>query len=587
MTVVTSNRENRRIDAEPNDNSLPDELHDSNRLGDQLLKANLVSAKDLEAAFAGNKRGLKVGELLLDVGLLSEDQLLPFMGRQMGTPTVRLRDGLVDPIAARRIPQPVSKRLNAVALFEVHGTLTVAMDDPRDLVTLDEIEQITGLQVRPVFAFKDAIHRIIDRCYQDDFEVDTVTADMDESAVEINAETSAVDFSSVEQLVNGSPIINLVNYLILQAIQKSASDIHIEPGRRFSQVRFRVDGQLQEMLRPRRDIHPAIVSRIKVMSKMDIAEHHLPQDGRCQVTVDKKEIDLRVSSLPTVNGEKIVIRVLDRGRLTFNLETLGLASDQLADLKEILNRPYGLMLATGPTGSGKSTTLYSALELIKSVHRNIITVEDPVEYQIDQINQVQVDKARGLEFASVLRSILRQDPDVIMVGEIRDSETAHVAVQAALTGHLVISTLHTNDAHGAITRLIDMEVEPYKIAAALQGVIGQRLVRKVCPKCKMHYHPSKETFDLINYQGDHRKRFLKGEGCRECYDSGYQGRLGIYEVVAVDTTLRQLISNGASQSAMRDDFLSRGGKTLFDSGIHLAEKELTSLEEVTRVAITG
>ena len=394
-----------------------------------------------------------------------------------------------------------------IALFRVRNELTVATDDPLDLDKIDRIERTTGLTVRPVFAFKAAIERMMRRAYEDDFHVDAVTADLDDAAVELRADASDVDVASVHQLVEGSPVINLVNYLVLQAVRKSASDIHIEPGRKFATVRYRVDGQLVEVLRPRRDIYPAIVSRIKVMAKMDIAEHRMPQDGRCQVVADGKEVDLRISTLPTVLGEKVVIRVLDKQRLTFNLDELGMPPDVLDVVKELLRKPYGLVLVTGPTGSGKTTTLYSALELIKSVHRNIVTVEDPVEYQIELINQVQVESGRGVSFAGALRSILRQDPDVIMVGEIRDAETAQVAVQAALTGHLVLSTLHTNDSAGAVMRLMDMGVESYKLAAALVGVVAQRLVRTICPHCRTTYYPSAEYLEALHYKGDKRRSF--------------------------------------------------------------------------------
>jgi type II secretory ATPase GspE/PulE/Tfp pilus assembly ATPase PilB-like protein len=370
--------------------------------------------------------------------------------------------------------------------------------------------------------------------------------------------------------------------LILQAVRKGVSDIHLEPSRKHSTVRFRIDGQLAEVLRPRRDIHPALISRIKVMAKLDIAEQRVPQDGRCQVIVDRKEIDLRISTLPTVLGEKIVMRVLDKGRLTFNLDELGMPKDTLVDVKGLLKKPHGLLLVTGPTGSGKTTTLYSALELIKSVHRNIVTVEDPVEYQIELINQVQVAASRSVSFASTLRSILRQDPDIIMIGEIRDAETAQVAIQAALTGHLVLSTLHTNDSAGAITRLTDMGVEPYKLAAALVGVIAQRLVRMICPNCRTTYYPSEEYLESLHFKGDKRRSFSRGSGCSDCYDTGFQGRIGIYEVLVGNAELRQLISREASLDTVRQWFTEQNRRTLLEAGLDLAEQEVTSLEEVAR-----
>lgn len=554
-------------------------------LGQQLLGADLITDEDLEAALAlQSKRGQRLGETLLEMGMATEEQLLPHIAEQLATPAIRLREGLIDPAVVRIIPRELAEKLGVLAMFRVRDTLTVAMDDPLNLDLTDQIERITGLSVRAVFAFRASVDRMLRRCYEDDFQVDAVTADLDDSAVELQSDMADVDVASVQDLVEGSPVINLVNYLILQAIRKGASDIHIEPSRKYGIVRFRIDGQLVEVLRPRRDIYPAVVSRIKVMAKLDIAEQRQPQDGRCQVVVDRKEVDLRVSTLPTVVGEKVVMRVLDKQRLTFNLDELGIPPGELTHIKKMLARPHGLMLVTGPTGSGKTTTLYSALELIKSVHKNIVTVEDPVEYQIDLINQVQVDAARDVAFAKALRSILRQDPDIIMVGEIRDAETAQVAVQAALTGHLVLSTLHTNDSAGALTRMRDMGVEPYKLAASLVGVVAQRLLRTVCPRCHTTHYPTKEYLQSLNYQGDTQRSFARGEGCRECYDSGFQGRTGAYEVLPINEHLRGLIGADAPISEIRKAQRDSELRTLLDCGFELAERELTSLEEVARVA---
>ncbi len=327
-----------------------------------------------------------------------------------------------------------------------------------------------------------------------------------------------------------------------------------------------------------------MISRIKVLAKLDISEHRMPQDGRVHLTVDGREIDLRVSTLPTILGEKIVMRVLDRKNVTFYLDKLGMPDAALVKTKSLLKRPYGLLLTTGPTGSGKTTTLYSAVELIKSIKRNIVTVEDPVEYQLDMINQVQVSNTKSMKFSDALRSILRQDPDVIMVGEIRDAETAAIAIQAALTGHLVLSTLHTNDSFSAVTRLLDMGIEPFKLAAALLGVIAQRLVRTICPSCKTTYYPSPEQLDAIQYQGDRRRQFVRGQGCRECYDTGFKGRTGIYEVFAVDREVRELITAHASVEDLRSYHRNLGGGSLITEGIRLAEEGRTGLDEVLEVA---
>jgi type IV pilus assembly protein PilB len=554
-------------------------------LGQQLVGADIITPQQLDQALAeGSQKGLRLGETLVEMGMVQEDTILPFIENHLGVPATRLRDGMIDPVAVRLLPRRVAERLDAVALFKIRDTLCVAMADPQNLEHVDELERITRLKVRPVFAFRTSIQRTLPRCYEEGFEVDTVTADLDESAVQLQSDAAEADLTNVESMVDGSPIINLVNYLLVQAIRSGASDIHIEPSRKFSIVRFRVDGQMYEALRPRRDMHPALVSRIKVMGKMDIAEHNRPQDGRFQVTVEGREVDFRVSTLPTVLGEKIVLRILDKENLTFNLDVLGFPPDMLKRVKLLLEKPYGLLLVTGPTGSGKTTTLYSALELIKSVHSNVVSVEDPVEYQVELVNQVQVDESRSLSFSSALRSILRQDPDIIMIGEIRDVPTAQIAVQAALTGHLVLSTLHTNDCAGAIHRLADMEIEPFKIAASVVGVIAQRLIRTVCSSCKTFVYASDELLETIHYQGDRRRSFVRGEGCPKCHDTGFVGRTGIYEVMAVDREMRSLIAARASIDEIRDCYRRAGGKTLLEQGIRLAEKEQTSLEEVMRVA---
>jgi len=556
-------------------------------LGEQLVRAGVLTPNELEAALnEHSSKRVQLGETLLELGFVDEDTLLRFLSQQMQMPAVRLRDGLIDPAVVRLLPRPKAEALCALAMFKVRGVLSVAMADPRNLQQLDDIERITGLPVRPVMALKSTIQKMLPRCYEDNFAVDAVTADIGQDAVEVQADAIDVQLGDIESLAEGSPVINLVNYMIVNALRQKASDIHVEPGHRYSTIRYRVDGQLREVLRPRREFHPAIVSRLKVMAKLDISEQRVAQDGRIHVTVEGREIDLRVSTLPTITGEKIVMRVLDRRNVTFNLDQLGVPQNLLKRMKDMLARPHGLLLVTGPTGSGKTTTLYSAIELIKSVHRNIVTVEDPVEYQLEQINQVQVGASKAMNFPAALRSILRQDPDVIMVGEIRDAETANVAIQASLTGHLVLSTLHTNDASSAVTRLHDMGIETYKTAAALVGVIAQRLVRTICPQCKTPHYPSSEILELLRYKGDHRRQFLRGEGCRECYDTGFRGRLGIYEVLWASREMRQTIVDNHDVEPVRQCHLKQGGTFLMQEGIRLAEEGKTSLEEVIRVAFS-
>jgi len=554
-------------------------------LGQRLLQAELITEEELETALKERtNKNLQLGESLVDLGFIKESELLPFLQRQLSIPAVQLRDGMIDPLTVPLLPRSKAEALNAVVMFKVRDRVTVAMAEPQNLQQVDELERITRLKVQPVIALRSEIQRMITRCYQAGFEVDVVTADLEEGAVEFDADAIEMSLADVESLAEGSPIINLVNYMIVHAVRQGASDIHIEPGSKHTAIRFRVDGLLREVLRPRKDFHPAIISRVKLMAKMDIAEHRQPQDGRMHVVVEGREIDLRASTLPTVLGEKAVLRILDKQNVTFNLDQLGVPDRQLAQIKQMLAKPYGLMLVTGPTGSGKTTTLYSALELIKSVHRNIITVEDPVEYQLELINQVQADNATNMTFASALRSILRQDPDVIMVGEIRDRETAEVAIQAALTGHLVLSTLHTNDSAAAVTRLLDMGVVGYKIAASLVGVIAQRLVRNVCQHCKTPHYPPAEILEMIHYEGDKRRQFLRGAGCNECHDTGFRGRTGIYEVLMCNPALRELISSEVSVDAIRACHRSQGGETLLHAGIRLAETGRTSLDEIIGTA---
>ena len=554
-------------------------------LGERLVRSGILSEMELETALLEQKsKDLRLGEVLIGLGFVQESDLLPLLGEQLGVTTVRLREGLVDPEVVHLLPRERAEAMNALAMFSVRGTLYVAMNEPQNLRAVDEIERLTGQPVRPVLASRDAIQKILARCYESDFSVDAVTADMDADAVEMNPDAFELDLHDMQSLAEGSPIINLVNYIIVHAVRQGASDIHIEPGHQHTSIRYRVDGQLREVLRPRRDFHSAMVSRIKVMGRMDIAEQRNPQDGRIHVVVEKQEIDLRCSTVPTVIGEKVVMRVLDKRNVTFNLNDLGLPDRQLGPMKQMLEKPYGLMLVTGPTGSGKTTTLYSSIELIKSISKNIVTVEDPVEYQLDLINQIQTGGTESMNFATALRAILRQDPDIIMVGEIRDVETAEIAVQAALTGHLVLSTLHTNDSASAVTRLVDMGIAPYKIAAALVGVVSQRLVRTICPRCRMSYYPRAEYLEMIHYEGDTRRQFEKGRGCDGCYDTGFKGRKGIYEIMTASKELRRLISNNASLEELRECMQKQGGTNLLQEGIALAEEGHTSLEEVVRVA---
>jgi type II secretory ATPase GspE/PulE/Tfp pilus assembly ATPase PilB-like protein len=577
------------------------------QLGQRLVEAGLLRQEQLETALehqaseeerlralnqqhgvsdegrSKSKNFKRLGEVVAELGLVDEAELLPMLGEQLGVDGVRLREGLIDPNAVQLIPREYAERFHVLPLMNVRNELTVAMADPQDLAAIDTLARISGCRIRPVFTLATGIDRLLPRCYEEDFSVDSVTADLDVEQLELDADAIDLDFHGTQQLAEGSPVINLVNYAIIQAVRQGASDIHIEAGQKNTSVRFRIDGSLREVMKPRKEMHPAIVSRIKVMAKLDIAEHRQPQDGRLHVRIARRDVDLRVSTLPTVLGEKVVMRVLDRQNVTFDLNRLGMPNDTLAVMRRMLTRPHGLVLVTGPTGSGKTTTLYSAIELIKGVERNMITVEDPVEYQLELINQVQVQNDSGVTFAQALRSILRQDPDVIMVGEIRDRETAETAIQAALTGHLVLSTLHTNDSASAVTRLLDMGVERFKIAASLVGVVAQRLMRNLCENCRESYYPSSKLLDQLHFTGDPRHTFARSRGCSQCYESGYRGRSGVYELLECTPEIRSMINGDANLDQLRS---AHTGPTLLSEGLRLAESCTTSLEEVGRVTLS-
>ncbi|MCA9191146.1 MAG: Flp pilus assembly complex ATPase component TadA [Planctomycetales bacterium] len=556
-------------------------------LGQRLVRAGFINEDQLRKALqVQGTHNLRLGETLVALGLIGETDLLPLIGHQLRYPWIRLREGHIDPAVVRNIPRHIAEQSACLALFKIHQRLVVAMAEPQNLETVDLLAELTGCEIRPVLSLRSSIERLLPRCYEDDFKVDVLTADMDDSAIELNSEDVYLDSESIHVIADGSPVINLVNYLIVQAVRQGASDIHIEPSQRSSIIRFRVDGRLREIIKPRRDLHPAMVSRIKVMSKLDIAEQRKSQDGRFHVRVDQRDVDLRVSTLPTVLGEKVVMRILDRSSITFDLDKLGVPDRQLAKVRRMLSRPHGLVLVTGPTGSGKTTTLYSAVEMIKHAGCNVVTVEDPVEYQLELVNQVQVNVARQMTFASALRSILRQDPDIILVGEIRDAETAEVAIQAALTGHLVLSTLHTNDCASTITRLQDMGIPSYKISAALAGIVAQRLVRKVCLQCRATHYPSDEQSQMVGYSEPTSQPFTRGAGCSQCFDTGYVGRQGVYEVLTIDAGVRDAICAGGSINELRRELKRQEGTTLLEEARMLAEAGVTSIEEVIRVALT-
>lgn len=555
------------------------------RLGDMLLTKGLVSEEQLQRALAQQKAtGTMLGELLVDQGIVSAPELVEALSACTGIKGCVLRHGLLDPELFKLLADE-AERLEAIPMFRVRDTLTVAMSEPQSLPKIDRLRQITGCKIRPVLALAKNIKEFIAKYRGGEVNVDAFLTSLAESDVEV-VEREAIDdgpVTDLDKLVAGSPVINLVNIMLLTAVRDKASDIHIEPDRKGTRIRYRIDGVLRDLLKPPAGLHAAIVSRVKVIGKMDIAEKRLPQEGRVRIVAEGRDIDLRVSSMPTLLGEKIVMRVLDKQNLHVRMEDLGFRTETLVSVKRMLDRPHGLFLVTGPTGSGKTTTLYSALDLLRSPELNILTVEDPVEYQLELVNQIQVQSAIGMTFAKALRSILRQDPDVIMVGEIRDEETARVAVQAALTGHLVLATLHTNDAPGAVSRLLDMGIEPYLLSSAMVGVIAQRLARTVCGNCGTKYYPTEIELADAKLADRSGRPFRKGSGCQQCHDTGFRGRLGIYEVMEVTPEIRRLIHRGAAPHEIREKLSESGFMSLRDEGVQLALAGKTSLDEVLRV----
>ena len=556
------------------------------KLGRMLVEAGHLSEEQLQKALARQKTGgKKLGEFLVAEKLVDESVVLDLLSQQLGLPAIKLRPGLIDPLVVDIIDKELAERHLIIPMFKVEDTLTVAMAEPQALLVVDDLERSTSLRLRPVIALAGNIKEYIKKYYAQEVKIDSFVASFEEAQVEV-VEKEAIDEGDIldlSQMSESSPVVNLVNLSIVQAVKEGASDIHIEPDKNYTRIRYRIDGILHDLMTPPREWHAAVVSRVKVLGRMDIAEKRVPQEGRIHILVEGREIDLRISSMPTILGEKIVVRVLDKNNLQLNLDKLGYHPEMVLALRRMLARPHGLFLVTGPTGSGKTTTLYSALDLLRNKERNIITIEDPVEYQLELINQIQVHEAVGLTFARTLRSALRQDPDIIMVGEIRDEETAKVAIQAALTGHLVLSTLHTNDSAGAVTRLLNMNVEPYLLASCMVGVVAQRLVRTICPKCKTTYFPDESVLDDMGWQGPRHRAFHRGEGCSLCHDSGFKGRRAICEVLEMTGPLRDLVLRRPSADEIKQYLMRGHWRSLKQEGIRIVEQGITSIDEMMRV----
>lgn len=547
------------------------------RLGDLLVENSVISQEQLqEALIEQRKSKRKLGDLLISQGYITEQQLIEVLEFQLGIPHVSLFKYQIDPAITQIIPESMAKRYQVLPFMKEGGKLMVAMADPLDYFAIEDLRMSTGFRIEPAISTRDELQRAIARHYG-------MRDSMNQMLVELPTQE---EIEETEITDEDSPIVRLVNQMIQQAVQLRASDIHVDPGENNLAIRYRIDGTLRtERLIPKQ-MQGFITARLKIMARLNIAERRLPQDGRIKMQFDYKMIDIRVSSLPTMHGEKIVLRLLDLSTGVKSVDTLGFSERNSVVFKEMINRPYGILLITGPTGSGKTTTLYSALNQLNQESVNIITVEDPVEYQLEGINQVHVNPGIGLTFAAGLRSILRQDPNIVMVGEIRDTETAEIAVRASLTGHLVLSTLHTNDAVSSVSRLRDMGVEPYLIASSLIGVVAQRLVRKICTDCKEAYVPSSQEAIMMEGHGLRSDMLHKGKGCGNCNSTGYRGRIAIHEVLSVDDHLRQLITDSASVDELRLAAKERGLVQLMEDGLLKVSQGMTTLQEVLRETVS-
>jgi type IV pilus assembly protein PilB len=553
-------------------------------LGDILVDEGLLNRKQLGEAEEEQQRvGKSLGRVLVDMGLVKEAALVSALARQVGLDFVDLTEHHIDPAAASLLPEQVSRRYRALPIGYDGTRLIVAMSDPANVFALDDIRTITGMEIKPVVATASDVEAAIRRYGQFEQSVEDIATEASAAHGE-----EAQDLESMPAAVEEAPIVKLVNLLITQAVADRASDIHIEPMEKDIRIRYRIDGVLHEVMRSPKNIQNGLVSRLKVMADINIAERRVPQDGRVGLVVGGRAVDLRLATLPTVFGEKVVIRILDKTSVLLKLEDLGFSDYAYERFEKAFRQPYGTVLVTGPTGSGKSTSLYATLNIINTMDRNIITVEDPVEYRLPGVNQIQVNMKAGLTFATALRSILRADPDVVLIGEIRDAETAVIGVEAALTGHLVLSTLHTNDAAAAITRLVEMGVEPYLVASALDCVVAQRLARVLCQHCKEAYKPTEKELQEARFSKElisQAKELYRPVGCSRCGKTGYRGRMGLYEVMPVTEEIERLTVESRSSDDIRRVAIEQGMVTLRDDGLQKVVAGETSLEEIFRVVV--
>jgi type IV pilus assembly protein PilB len=600
----------------------------SAKLGEILVRENLISPQHLrEALEYQREHGGRLGFNLVKLGLVSDDMITAVLSRQYGIPSVNLELFQIDASVLRLIPQEVAQKYSVLPLSRVGATLTLAMVDPTNVFAMDDIKFMTGLNVEPVVVAEASIQQAISKYYSTSREIDLASVSVDDAVlesvsvldgnghgsitnadlvsldsidfapaeggedVEIVEDNEEIDLSTLSRLSADAPVVRLVNVLLVDALRRGASDIHIEPYEKELRIRFRIDGVLYDVMHPPLKMRDALISRVKIMSKLDISEKRLPQDGRIKIKVKvdarSRELDFRVSTLPTLFGEKVVLRLLDKENLMLDMTKLGFEPDSLVKFKRNISKPYGMVLVTGPTGSGKTNTLYSALQALNTIDTNIMTAEDPVEFNLVGINQVQMKEQIGLNFAAALRAFLRQDPNIILVGEIRDFETAEIAIKAALTGHMVLSTLHTNDAPSTISRLMNMGIEPFLVATSVNLIQAQRLIRRICKDCKRENPMPPEALAEIGFRADEAQalKTYKGQGCTTCNNTGYKGRVGLYEVMEITDEIRELILIGASALELRKKAIDDGMISLRESGLHKIRAGITTVEEVVRETV--
>ncbi len=561
------------------------------RIGDQLVKNALITAEQLlEAQKAQKISGTRLGSQLVKLGHLTEEQLVDFLGNQYGLPSIILKEISPDPEIVKLIPINIVQKYHAIPFERTGSTLKVAMTDPTNIFAVDDLKFLTGYSVDVHVTSEESLKWAMDHFYDQAASLDDALSSIEDEQgnVEVASEGTDIAVGDLEKEADQAPVIKLVNLTLVDAIKKGASDIHVEPYEKFMRIRFRLDGMLQEVMKPPVRLKNALVSRLKIMAKLDIAERRLPQDGRIKLRIQGgKEVEFRVSVLPTLFGEKVVMRILDKSNLQLDMTKLGFEEEALKNFKEGIYKPWGMVLVTGPTGSGKTTTLYSAISELNRIDSNISTAEDPVEFNIPGINQVQMHEEIGLTFASALRSFLRQDPDIILVGEIRDFETAEIGIKAALTGHLVLSTLHTNDAPSTINRLLNMGIEPFLVASSVNLIVAQRLARKVCNACRERDDISIETLIQMGMDPEtaSKAECTRGRGCPACGNTGFKGRVALYEVMPVTDAVRELVLMGASTNEIKNEAIGQGMKTLRQSGLTKILDGTTSVSEILRTTM--